>query len=240
MEGYFMVADLLGFGRLVENLPHSELIARVEGWISLVEHEAASCSVPHHQLISDTLFAATDDTLRGLRTLITFGRSLLEKGLTQNLPVRGAITFGSYEWGSLIYGDAVIKAHSLEQLQDWVGIACSGGLPQIDEVWGLESVICYPAPMKRGQIQLRPVVAWEVPHFADLARMLTGGSLTKRGEVLSWEWANKLSRTVEFGLYRRLLKKEVERTGKVFYGHLPIEAFEIFLNKREQRLDIPQ
>lgn len=232
MEGYFLVLDLLGFERLVENLSHSELSPRVKSWVSLVELETTSCSVAQYQLISDTLFAATDNALQGLKKLVNLGRSLLEKGLTQNLPVRGAITFGPYEWGPLIYGDAVIKAHSLEQLQDWIGIACATGLPHVEEIWGLGSVICYPAPMKRGPIQLRPVVDWEVPYFADVAKMITGGGLTKEGEVLSWEWGDKLSRTVEFGLYRRLLKEE-GKSGKEFYGSLPMHAIESLLDQRE-------
>jgi len=232
MKGYFLVADLLGFKKLVENLSHSELVPRVGNWVSMVNQEAISCSVPRHQLISDTLFAGADDTIQGLRTLITFGRSLLEKGVAQSLPLRGAITFGSYEWGALTYGEAVVTAQSLEQLQDWIGIACSNELPRVDEVWGSDSVICYPAPLKRGAIQLRPVVAWEVPHFADLARMLSGSNLTKQGEVLTWEWADKLSRTIEFGLYRRWLKKE-KQTGNVFYGLLPIQVIETLLHENE-------
>lgn len=231
MEGYFLVSDLLGFESLVKNLPHTELTARVENWISLVESEATSCSVTRYQLISDTLFCATDNTLEGLKNIVKLSRSLLEKGLAHSLPVRGAITFGSYEWGPLTYGDAVVKAHSLEQLQDWVGIACTSGLPRVEEIWGLGSVICYPAPMKVGPIKLGPVVDWEVPCFEDMAKMLTGGGLTKKGEVLSWEWADKLSRTTEFGLYRRLLK-ETGQSGKEFYGLLPIQLIERVIGNR--------
>jgi hypothetical protein len=230
MEGYFMVADLLGFTRLVENLDHDELVARMEGWTSLVQREVTSCGIPHHQLISDTLFAASNDTLQALQTLITLGRSLLEKGIAQGLPVRGAISFGSFEWGSLTYGQAVIEAHRLEQTQDWIGFACSADLPHVDDVWGLDSAICYPVPKRQGHIQLAPAVAWDVPRFQHLASVLSGGGLAKRDEILSWEWGAKLSKTVEFGVYRRLLKKE-GLDAKVFRGWLPMQAIELFLDE---------
>ncbi len=233
MKGYFLVADLLAFKNLVVNLPHQDLMRRIEDWKSLVEAEVISCSVPYHQLFSDTLFAATDNNVQGLRTLIRFGRVLLEKGITSGFPLRGAITFGVYEWSALTFGKAVVDAYALEQHQNWLGIVCGNSLPHIDEVWGLDSVICYPIPQKQGPIQLKPVIAWEVPRFRALEIRLS--YLTRPGEILSWEdWGDKISRTVEFGIYMRLLKKE-KLNGKVFFGHLPIEAIELILDNGEQK-----
>jgi hypothetical protein len=230
MQGYFMVADLLGFGNLVDNLSLEELTRRVQAWGVLVRECAKTCGVARHQLFSDTVFADADDSPAGLRNLIELARKLLEEGATQSLPIRGAISHGSYEWGDLTYGDAVVEAHRLEMAQEWVGVACQMGLPHIEAFWGLDSVICYPIPKKDGAIGLHPAVAWDVPTFNILARYLTGGGLTKERDVLDWEWGRKLANTVEFGVYSRVLKRKGE-TGKTFRGRHPVEAIEVVLGE---------
>lgn len=118
MEGYFFIADLLGFRRIVQNSTEETLPQRVMAWVDLIETTAGKCGIKQIQLISDTVFAATESSADGLQRLVSLAHGLLSDGLKQSLPVRGAITHGSYEWGRLTYGKAVIRAHGLEMAQD--------------------------------------------------------------------------------------------------------------------------
>jgi hypothetical protein len=223
MEGYFFICDLLGFSNIVENSSEDELSKRIQAWVSLVETAASDCHVTRHQLISDTVFAAADSRAEELRRLADFGRHLLSIGIGQSLPIRGAITYGRYEWGKLTYGKAVIRAHELEMSQNWIGVACDNLLPHIDDVWGLDSIICYPAPMKGTHIRTYPVIAWEVPEFRLLANYLTHGGLSKEGEELTWDWADKVNNTLTFRMYRRWLAG-VGKSSELFHGSLPLQV----------------
>lgn len=196
----------------------------MQAWVSLVEQAASDCHATRTQLISDTIFAAADSGAEELRRLVGFARYLLSHGIGQSLPIRGAITYGSYEWGRLTYGKAVIRAHSLEMAQNWIGVTCDSNLPHVDELWGLNSLICFPAPMKGVQIKLHPVVTWDIPRFSDLTKILTSGGLTKKGDFLSWDWADKLNNTVLLGMYRNWLTAK-KKSGKVFYGFQPLQVF---------------
>lgn len=229
MQGYFLVVDILGFEKLAKNLPHGELITRIDSWISLINQEMQSFPKCQYQLLSDTLFVGSDDTEDGLKSLIALGKSLLLKSLHNKIPIRGAITFGQYEWGFLTYGEAVVKAHSLEQQQDWIGVSCANKLPHIESFWGIDGVICYPAPVKEGLIQLRPVVDWEVPKFDTLCKMTLGNGLTKDHELLTWSWGAKITRTIEFGIYRKILIR-YQIPAKEFHGWLPIQIIESSLD----------
>lgn len=77
-------------------------------------------------------------------------------------------------------------------------------------------------------IRLRPVVTWQVPQFKELARLLCSGGLTAKDEILGWEWSRKISNTVQFGHYLRLLKK-ANMPPKSFYGLSPLEIVELEL-----------
>lgn len=224
MQGYCFIGDLLGFAKIVENSSAEELPKRVQEWVDLVKKAISKYEVNHIQMISDTVFAATESSTNDFRKLVDFARYLLSNGINQSLPIRGAITYGSYEWGQLTYGKSVIRAHDLEIKQNWIGVTCDNNLPHIDELWGLDSLICYPVPMKDGSVELYPVVAWDVPQFSNIVRALTGGGLTKKGEKLSWDWAEKVNNTVQFSMYRSFLAKHA-KSGKKFYGFLPLQVF---------------
>lgn len=226
MEGYFFIADLLGFSRIVENTPEEALQERIAAWVALVEATAARLGIPQFQLISDTVFAATDSTRGGLGKLIGFARDLLNDGVPQSLPIRGAISHGSYTWGALTYGKAVIQAHELETAQDWIGVGCDNLLPHLADSWGLDSVVCFPLPLKRGPIKLHPVVSWAVPEFPKLVRALCDKGLTRQGELLGWEWGQKVNNTIHFGMHLRMLAANGEN-GSKFHGFLPVEAIEL-------------
>ncbi|RYG88109.1 MAG: hypothetical protein EON58_20215 [Alphaproteobacteria bacterium] len=139
-RGYFLIGDVLGFKNIVNNSKESHLDGKVDAWLQLVDEATeVSKSRIKPQLISDM-------------SLIAFARHLLNEGVKQSILIRGAITFGPYQWGRLTYGKAVIAAHELEMAQDWIGVVCSSHLPDAESCWGQEGLVCYPPPFKSGAI----------------------------------------------------------------------------------------
>jgi len=218
--GYFLAADLLGFGKIVKNSTPVELDARMEAWSNLVEVMAKAHGISQFQLISDTLFVGTPSTQEGLLSLLSFSRDLLSGGIEQSFPLRGSIVHGPYRFGSLTYGRAVIAAHELEQAQNWIGITCDPKLPRIESLWSVDLAICYPAPKKRGLYLLHPVVSWPVPTEARLLHLLMGGNLVAVGEGLGWEVAEKMSNTMQFRAHLEFLRQR-GLDGSRFDGFLP-------------------
>ena len=148
--GYFLICDILGFSGIVGNTDETELSARIDTWVSLAKNSAETAGVTELQLLSDTLFASTPDSSDGRGRLVRFSQTLLSEGLKQSLPIRGGISFGKYSWGELTYGKAVIAAHKIEASSEWVGVACDAGLPHIADHWGVDSLVCFPAPQRSG------------------------------------------------------------------------------------------
>ena len=201
MNCYLLVADVLGFSNIVSNLKHGELDKRIPTWIGLVEAIKTEAGVEKMQLISDTLFVQEEDSREGLERLLRFSRSLLERGIEQSFPIRGAITHGEVTWGALTYGKPVIEAHRIERSLDWIGIACSPHLPVAEALWSWELLCVYPAPKKAGIVQLMPVVVWSVPEPDELLKKSIGGGLYKAGAKLHWENLSKIEGTTLFATY---------------------------------------
>ena len=218
--GYFLIADVLGFGRIVRNTPEATLDDRIQVWVNLVESTAAKFGIEKLQLISDTLFVSVPSAIEELEKLLNFSRQLLTDGIEQSLPVRGAIAHGTYAWGKLTYGQAVISAHELEQAQNWIGIACAPQVSVTDNLWSVDRLICYPPPFKRAAIQCLPVVSWPVPTAERLMTLLTGGGLIQKGEIITWDLGEKMNNTILFRLYLDLLRARGAAPSK-FHGLLP-------------------
>jgi hypothetical protein len=206
--GFFFVGDLLGFSRIMENLAVEARDRRVVEWTTLVAEAASAADVARYQLLSDTVFAAAGGEQGELSRLVRFAQRLLDVGLSQSFPVRGAISFGEYNWGDLVYGPAVVAAYNLEKAQEWIGVSCDSGVPVSPGMWSQRSLICYPPPLKSGQIRLHPVVAWKVPHSSALIAAVTKGGLVAPGEILTQEWAVKVGNTLQFGMYQHIADKE--------------------------------
>lgn len=226
MIGYFFVADILGFGNIVRNSNKVDLLARINSWTTIVDSLAHQHDIDNIQLISDTVFAHTESSTAGLKKLVEFSRSLLNQGVPQSLPIRGAITHGDFDWGRLTYGKAVIDAHELETSQNWIGVSC-GSLPHIADNWGFDSLIAYPTPLKAGLVKIHPVVDWSVP-IKELTKYLTDGGLTHNEEVIQWDLMEKLNNTVQFSVYKSLIRQYKGHPDK-FYGVSSMEAISLSL-----------
>lgn len=220
--GYFLMADVLGFGKIIDNSTALERDTRIYDWVSLVESIAEEFGIEQFQLISDTLFASVASDRSALIKLLDFSSRLLTDGIEKSFPIRGAIVHGEFTWGKLTYGPAVIDAHRLEQAQNWIGITCAVELPGLDELWSVDRVVCYSPPLKHGLIKGHPVVSWSIPIFDQLVQRATAGGLTQKGEKLTWDWGEKINNTVLFQLYQQRLHKNKESPAR-FHGRLPVE-----------------
>lgn len=232
--GYFLVADILGFSAVIANTAEGRIDQRIEQWASLVESSRAQHGVMQCQLFSDTVFAAAPSSESGLKCLVDFARELLTVGLEQSFLVRGAIAHGSFVWGKLTYGRAVIEAHELESRQNWIGVACQGGLPHVKNLWGVDQLVCYLPPMKRGGMQAQPAVSWRVPDSTRLTELVMLSETVRDGDLLTWEVGEKMNNTLLFRSYLLVVRQE-GLDPSVFHGPLPSQALDEALTKRAYR-----
>jgi len=229
-SGYFLVADILGFSAMIANTAEGPIDQRIEQWASLVESTRAKRGVMQCQLFSDTVFASAPSSVDGLQCLVDFARELLAVGLEQSFLVRGGIAYGSFTWGNLTYGRAVIEAHELESRQNWIGVACQGGLPHVKNLWGTDQLVCYLPPMKRGRMQAQPAVSWKVPDSTRLTELVMLSNTVRDGELLTWEIGEKMNNTLLFRSYLLVLRKE-GLDPSLFHGPLPSQALDEALTK---------
>ena len=229
---YVMVADILGFSKMIENLNNDEQVQRILDWIELVETNRLKSGVRDIQLISDTLFVREEDSIDGLIRLLGFAQLLLECGVKESFPLRGAIVHGDAAWGKLTYGKAVIQAHQIERSLDWLGIACAPNLPRVDSMWAWDMVVAYPVPRKEGKTQLLPAVSWNVPLAEELVRKVSENGLMAKGDIYLWKEISKVERTIQFGLYLKLGEAN-QLDPKSYRGWFPMHTLEVFLKARE-------
>ena len=204
MHHHLLVADVLGFTKIVRNLSQatgeesSFLKERVDQWINLVNSVQIETGVTELRLISDTVLVLEDFSHDGLGRLLRFSKLLLEIGIQHSFPVRGAITHGEVHWGDLIYGQPILDALHLEKSQEWIGIAGAAGM---NMPWSWDLVCCYPVPKKTGSIELLPSIVWSVPEREELEQRTGSGGLSKVGDKIPWEHQSKLINTLLFGKY---------------------------------------
>ncbi|MCX7071289.1 MAG: hypothetical protein NTW01_09895 [Gammaproteobacteria bacterium] len=232
--GYFLVADVLGFSAMLANSSHTEFDARMSQWVELVEAATKKSGVDKFSLFSDTVFAAVPSTVEGANALINLSRLLLSEGLTNSFMVRGGIAHGTFTWGRVSYGRAIIDAHKLESRQNWVGIACQGKLPHAVELWGANRLVCYLPPMKSGLMQGQPVVSWDIPDATELIALAMKSNAVKDGEAIAWDVGEQLNNTLLFRSYLYVLQKE-NLDPSLFHGPLPSQALHEVLLKRAYR-----
>ncbi|WP_058533968.1 hypothetical protein [Legionella saoudiensis] len=225
MDGYFLCVDILGFSEIVKNLSKVKSKNKIKEWVDLVRTSAQTNNIKNYQLLSDTVFASVLNKDE-LGNLISFARTLLEKGIEKSIPIRGGISYGSFEWSDiLIYGPAVIEAHIIEQEQQWIGISFSPKIQLNEKVLDEHNLVVYPTPKTNGYIQLHTVIAWSVPKYSLLSGYLTSsglGGIPGKGKNLDWNFGYKIQNTIIFGIYLEFLNKTGDTAFK-YHGHNPIQ-----------------
>ena len=209
MKSFLLVADVLGFSNIVSNLSHDNLSERMGTWVSLVEETRDETGIKRMQLVSDTLFAQEVDSKDGLERLFRFSKLLLERGMENSFPIRGAITHGEVSWDEdLIYGEAVVEAHRLERSLDWIGISC-GDLPDVPWSWDL--ACCYLVPQKGNEkAKFSVAIPWTTHEkkTSEFRGKWASGGLLKNREDITWAIYSKLFNTLLFEKYVRQCMEE--------------------------------
>jgi hypothetical protein len=133
--------------------------------------------------------------------------------------------------GTLTYGRAVVEAHELESKQKWIGVACRAGLPHVSDFWRVDELVCYVPPMKSGLVQGQPVIVWNIPDSARLTELVLRSNAIADGGLVSWEVVEKLTNTLMFRSYLRVLENERLDPAR-FHGPLPGQLLDEVIWKR--------
>ncbi|TQV69710.1 hypothetical protein FKG94_23250 [Exilibacterium tricleocarpae] len=215
-QGYFLVADILGFGEIISNLEIEEQVEKINDWQELIRALTQKYQLVRFQLISDTLFIGIFDDVNELENLIDFCKELLSRAIVKSIPIRGAISKGEYIWGEhLVYGKAVIAAHKHEMNQNWIGISFFPEFEGIESLWG--KLVCYQIPTKSGQNQMGAVIRWDIPSLDDLGRYLVEGGLTGEHSKIDQKWISRLEQTIMFSLYLKIIDNSAHEVSE-FHG----------------------
>lgn len=222
---YCYVCDILGYKNIMLNLSLEEQRKQVFAWKNIVDTASEKFDIAKDCLrASDTLFVKGEYGKDNLKILLELSQYILEEGIRNHLPIRGAIAFGDVvldQENDLVYGDGVVNAYNLAESQDWIGTCCESYLPGVDCLWDFDLVFVYPAPMKNGKIIFCPVVSWSVPEYVEL-RNYTVKSY-KKGDNMDWIYANRIQHTIMFDLFLKGVKHGViTAKPQTFPGDLPM------------------
>jgi len=215
---------------MISNTKAERLGQRIHEWVSIVDAARNACHLPRCQLFSDTVFAPAPSSQEGLQSLVSFARTLLTSGIEQSFLVRGGIAHGSFTWGELTYGPAVVEAHGLESRQKWIGVAAQSSLPHVANLWNLGHLVCYTPPMKDGHVQIHPVVTWDIPEPMRLTKLVALSNTMANGESVAWDNAEKISNTIAFRMYLAVLASENLDPSK-FYGAMPCDLLDVVISR---------
>ncbi|MFA6371711.1 MAG: hypothetical protein WCW68_03710 [Methanothrix sp.] len=229
MEKMFCyVGDLLGFRNINFRLQQKAQSKRIRQLKRLVEDGIEEFSIPHHNLLSDTIFAGEKASIDGLTNILGFSQFMLEKGIEKALPLRGAVSFGDATFGDKnVHGKAIIQAYEHAEKQNWIGTSCTSWkgepLKMLNEIWDFEKVFVYPVPMKEGKVIHLPAVSWKVPQFKDLRiNTIIKGLVTKK--YMDWNYDYKIQNTIMFSIYLKCINAGVinHRNPSKYPGDQPI------------------
>ena len=198
-QKFCYVCDVLGYKNILINLPLGDQLKRISDWNNLINEGLNKFSLCEYMINSDTMFVSSENTKENLKNLLNFSKYMLTEGTKRCFPIRGAIAFGDVVLDrekQLVYGKAAANAYNLMEEQDWIGTCCEPNLPLVDGLWDFALVFVYPAPMKGGHVVNCPVVAWDIPRYADLRRSTIRLGLTNETDDMSWKYANRIQNTM--------------------------------------------
>lgn len=143
-------------------------------------------------------------------------------------PLRGVLTRGQLYVSpdeEIYVGEALVRAHRLEQAQNWSGAFIeTDAIPPahgqtLDRLRGGGMVIPYRVPMKRGEVRERDTLAW--PAIKAASEETVRSNLLKHADVeaLGWNAYQKIRNTIAFWRYYK------ERYGSAV--RIPTESGEL-------------
>ncbi len=122
--GYVALLDVLGFSALVGGDPTGE---RIRSYLNSVQRATDRSEVDYVVFSDSIVLSAKGDGPKSLVAVAGACSRLLSDLLTEGIPLRGAIAFGTFFRSAIaesvfVAGAAVIDAYQFEQQQDWIGI----------------------------------------------------------------------------------------------------------------------
>ena len=180
---YISLFDILGFRQLMRSTPLAELVPIVRDTWSLVvsasaafaqlrspeddikprgsallatHSEVATRRVRFIRFADTILMHSASETDDELGHLILAGNKLLALGVLHGLPVRGAVTKGELyvaEDGGTYLGEGLVRAHDVQQAQDWSGAVIDSERISVPDVFDEHRHIGLGTAHERGRLK---------------------------------------------------------------------------------------
>ncbi|MEA3201549.1 MAG: hypothetical protein QOE90_2977 [Thermoplasmata archaeon] len=172
-------------------------------------HVAPDWMACKHLRFSDTILLYNlEDTRRAFLGVLVSTFDLMSICMAVGIPLRGAITRGELHVSSdrsLYIGEAIVRAHDLEVVQQWAGVIVDEGRLD-DGQLGIATrhflsrsgiIVEADVPLKDGRLVKRLVLGWPeaFPREFNAEGLM---DLMGFDEHLSWEAREKISNTIRF------------------------------------------
>jgi hypothetical protein len=246
--------DVLGFKKLISSMPLAELVEKYESMVKSTEamnrpfqYNGTILSLfPDHPnnhpwckryIFSDSiiLISLGDDAVSFLK-LIVYARKLFQALLAMRLPARGAIAFGElYENPELniVLGRALTDAYTLEQKQQWIGVAVDEALEEkYPEIFSLmkpdtgvlrDVFLKYPVPFKDGATKMMHTLNWRFNFIVE------NGTKSLFSETSDESARKKIENTLEYA-------RTVVESGRIYVKEqdkLPVELRSFYVGSKK-------
>lgn len=163
------ILDILGFTNLIESkkftLKHIyKILLQSEEFIRNCQRYYSAEEFFFDFSTDSIIITSLSDTKAGCDLVIQVAKQTMQQLITVQLPVRGAIAFGEIYInpdGRRFVAEGYIKAHKLEAIQEWIGLALDksiennfpdliSDLEKKYEAFGISSpnIVYYPVPIK--------------------------------------------------------------------------------------------
>ena len=123
--GYVALLDVLGFSALVASDAAGQ---RIERYLGCLQRATGGPTPVDYVVFSDSIVLTVEgENENSFITMAAACSRLMGELLTENIPIRGAISHGHFVRSAIgqsvfVAGRAVIDAYQFEQEQDWIGI----------------------------------------------------------------------------------------------------------------------
>src|ERR1700687_792552 len=124
MSGYLGLLDVLGFSALITSDTSND---RAHRYLDSLREVTESTPVNYVVFSYSIILTLEDDQAEAWATIAAACSQVAYQLLMQDIPTRGAISYGQFLRSTIgqsvfVAGRAVIEAYQFEQAQDWIGI----------------------------------------------------------------------------------------------------------------------
>ena len=165
--------DVLGVKNLIKTAYWTEIFDVYATAIKHFRRESFDGHLIRRLTFSDSfIIYTTDGGALSYRALDTFVRYFIASLIRHKIPIRGAMAFGKFyvdDANDLYFGKALVEAHELSELQDWVGfVLCNTVVVRLKELKlpanERLNYACYSVPLKKCHLEDKNTYA-KLPAF---------------------------------------------------------------------------